>query len=116
MVPTQGFRRHGVANYDRHDAGICPQDHDCRRANLGAGCFGAGGDFEPANEPACRTQADLFDGEHGLAAGGHICQDIAVMQLGEIVERLGVEDMWAMRTTHAYTKHLLESSLQSAAG
>jgi len=53
---------------------------------------------------------------HDLAVVGHICQDIAVMQLGEIVETLGVEDMRAMRTTHPYTKHLLESSLQSAAG
>lgn len=53
---------------------------------------------------------------HDLAVVGHICHDIAVMQLGEIVETLGVEDMRAMRTTHPYTKHLLESSLQSAAG
>jgi len=53
---------------------------------------------------------------HDLAVVGHICHDIAVMQLGEIVETLGVEDMRAMRTTHPYTQHLLESSLQSAAG
>ncbi len=53
---------------------------------------------------------------HDLAVVGHICQDIAVMQLGEIVETLSVEDMRAMKTTHHYTKHLLESSLQSAAG
>ncbi len=53
---------------------------------------------------------------HDLAVVGHICHDIAVMQLGEIVETLGVEDMRAMRTSHPYTKHLLESSLQSAAG
>ncbi|NOR61952.1 MAG: ATP-binding cassette domain-containing protein [Rhodobacteraceae bacterium] len=53
---------------------------------------------------------------HDLAVVGHICHDIAVMQLGEIVETLGVEDMRAMRTQHSYTKHLLESSLQSAAG
>ncbi len=52
---------------------------------------------------------------HDLAVVGHICQDIAVMQLGEIVETLGVEDMRAMHTTHPYTRHLLESSLQSAA-
>ncbi len=53
---------------------------------------------------------------HDLAVVGHICQDIAVMQLGEIVETLGVEDMRAMKTSHPYTRHLLESSLQSAAG
>ncbi len=51
---------------------------------------------------------------HDLAVVGHICQDIAVMQLGEIVETLGVEDMRDMRTKHPYTKHLLESSLGAA--
>ena len=51
---------------------------------------------------------------HDLAVVGHICSDIAVMQLGEIVETLTVDDMRAMRTQHPYTKHLLESSLLSA--
>lgn len=51
---------------------------------------------------------------HDLAVVGHICSDIAVMQLGEIVETLSVEDMRAMRTQHPYTKHLLESSLLGA--
>jgi len=53
---------------------------------------------------------------HDLAVVGHICQDIAVMQLGEIVETLGVEDMRTMRTTHPYTQHLLESSLGATSG
>jgi peptide/nickel transport system ATP-binding protein len=53
---------------------------------------------------------------HDLAVVSHICQDIAVMQLGEIVETLGVEDMRAMRTKHPYTQHLLESSLGAASG
>jgi peptide/nickel transport system ATP-binding protein len=52
---------------------------------------------------------------HNLAVVGHICTDIAVMQLGEIVETLGVEDMRAMRTKHPYTRHLLESSLHGVA-
>lgn len=53
---------------------------------------------------------------HDLAVVGHICSDIAVMQLGEIVETLSIEDMRAMRTKHPYTKHLLESSLYGAEG
>lgn len=53
---------------------------------------------------------------HNLAVVGHLCANIAVMQLGEIVETLGVEDMRALRTSHPYTKHLLESSLQGVAG
>ncbi len=48
---------------------------------------------------------------HNLAVVGHICTDIAVMQLGKIVETLGVEQMRAGKTSHPYTKHLLESSL-----
>jgi peptide/nickel transport system ATP-binding protein len=48
---------------------------------------------------------------HDLAVVSHMCQRIAVMQEGEIVEIMSVEDMRAMRPTHAYTKHLLESSI-----
>lgn len=53
---------------------------------------------------------------HDLAVVGHICSDIAVMQLGEVVETLSVDDMRAMRTHHPYTKHLLESSLHGTEG
>lgn len=48
---------------------------------------------------------------HDLAVVSHVCTDIAVMQLGKIVEMLNVDDIRAMRTSHPYTKHLLESSL-----
>lgn len=48
---------------------------------------------------------------HDLAVVGHICTEIAVMQLGEIVETLSVENMRALKTNHPYTRHLLESSL-----
>jgi len=48
---------------------------------------------------------------HNLAVVGHICSDIAVMQLGEIVETLSVQQMRAQDTRHPYTRHLLESSL-----
>ena len=47
---------------------------------------------------------------HDLAVVGHICNQIAVMQQGEIVEVMSVEDMRAHKTSHPYTKHLLESS------
>jgi peptide/nickel transport system ATP-binding protein len=48
---------------------------------------------------------------HDLAVVSHICTDIAVMQLGKIVEILSVEDMRALKTSHPYTSHLLNSSL-----
>lgn len=48
---------------------------------------------------------------HDLAVVGHMCEQIAVMQSGEIVEVMTVEDMRAMKPKHAYTRHLLESSL-----
>jgi peptide/nickel transport system ATP-binding protein len=48
---------------------------------------------------------------HNLAVVGHMCEEIAVMQAGEIVEVLGVEEMRAMQATHPYTRHLLDASL-----
>ena len=48
---------------------------------------------------------------HDLAVVSHICTEIAVMQLGEIVEILSVDDMRALKTSHPYTAHLLHSSL-----
>jgi len=48
---------------------------------------------------------------HDLAVVGHMCERIAVMQNGEIVEVMSVEDMRAMKPVHAYTQQLLESSL-----
>ncbi len=47
---------------------------------------------------------------HNLAVVAHMCNEIAVMQAGEIVEVMGVEDMRAMTPQHPYTRHLLESS------
>ncbi len=47
---------------------------------------------------------------HDLAVVAHMCQSTAVMQNGEIVEMLTVEDMRAMRARHPYTCHLLESA------
>ena len=48
---------------------------------------------------------------HDLAVVSHMCERIAVMQNGEIVEVMSVEDMRAMQPKHSYTKHLLEASL-----
>jgi peptide/nickel transport system ATP-binding protein len=48
---------------------------------------------------------------HDLAVVGHMCERIAVMQEGEIVEVMSVEDMRAMQPKRDYTRHLLESSL-----
>ena len=48
---------------------------------------------------------------HNLAVVGHLCEKIAVMQNGEIVEMLAVEDMRQLKSTHPYTQHLLESSM-----
>jgi len=49
---------------------------------------------------------------HDLAVVGHMCSDIAVMNLGRIVELLNVEDLRALRAKHPYTKQLLEASVQ----
>ena len=48
---------------------------------------------------------------HNLAVVSHMCEEIAVMQNGEIVEVMGVEDMRALTPSHPYTKRLLEASM-----
>ncbi|MDQ2090161.1 ABC transporter ATP-binding protein [Marimonas arenosa] len=48
---------------------------------------------------------------HDLAVVGHMCERVAVMQDGEIVELLGVAEMRAMEVKHPYTRHLLEASV-----
>ena len=48
---------------------------------------------------------------HNLAVVSHMCERIAVMKNGEIVEVMTVQDMRAAKPKHAYTRHLLESAL-----
>jgi peptide/nickel transport system ATP-binding protein len=47
---------------------------------------------------------------HNLAVVAHMCDATAVMQNGEIVDILGVANMRALKASHPYTKHLLDSS------
>jgi len=49
---------------------------------------------------------------HDLAVVGHMCNRIAVMNNGEIVEILTVEDLRALKANHPYTRQLLEASVQ----
>ncbi len=48
---------------------------------------------------------------HNLAVVGHLCEHIAVMQNGVIVEVLPVEEMRQLKSSHPYTQNLLQSSL-----
>ncbi len=48
---------------------------------------------------------------HDLAVVGHLCQDIAVMNNGRIVELLDVERMRRAEPNHPYTRQLLDASL-----
>jgi peptide/nickel transport system ATP-binding protein len=48
---------------------------------------------------------------HNLAVVGHLCESVAVMQNGEIVETLSVEDLRNSHASHIYTQELLASSL-----
>ena len=49
---------------------------------------------------------------HDLAVVSHICNDLAVMNQGEIVEILDVNSLRSMQANHPYTKELLEASVQ----
>ena len=53
---------------------------------------------------------------HNLAVVSHMCEEIAVMQNGEIVEVMGVDDMRALNPAHPYTQHLLEASMGYKSG
>lgn len=48
---------------------------------------------------------------HNLAVVGHLCEQVAVMQNGELVETLEIDDLRALRAKEQYTKQLLQSSL-----
>jgi len=48
---------------------------------------------------------------HDLAVVSHMCNDMAVMNQGEIVENLDVESLRALKANHPYTRELLEASV-----
>ncbi len=48
---------------------------------------------------------------HDLSVVGHMCDQLAVMKDGEIVEIMDVAALRAMKATHPYSQHLLEASV-----
>lgn len=48
---------------------------------------------------------------HDLAVVGHMCSNLAVMNLGHIVEVLTIENMRTLTVEHPYTRQLLEASV-----
>jgi len=50
---------------------------------------------------------------HDLGVVGHLCERIAVMQAGRVVEVLPVDAMRRLDAREPYTRHLLESSINS---
>lgn len=51
---------------------------------------------------------------HDLGVVGHLCERIAVMKQGRIVELLDVETMRRLEASDPYTRQLLDSSIQSS--
>ena len=47
---------------------------------------------------------------HDLAVVAYLCQSLAVMQRGEIVEQLSVAQLVAGEATHPYTRGLIQWS------
>lgn len=50
---------------------------------------------------------------HDLGVIGHMCDRIAVMQHGQIVELMDVGQMRTLSAAHPYTQHLLDSSVRA---
>ncbi|WP_424965301.1 ABC transporter ATP-binding protein [Dinoroseobacter sp. S375] len=48
---------------------------------------------------------------HDLSVVGHMCDRLAVMKDGEIVEIMDVAALRAMKATHPYSQHLLRASI-----
>ena len=48
---------------------------------------------------------------HDLSVVGHMCEHLAVMKNGEIVEIMDVETLRAMRASHPYSQELLAASI-----
>ncbi|MEM9583764.1 MAG: ABC transporter ATP-binding protein [Pseudomonadota bacterium] len=48
---------------------------------------------------------------HDLSVVGHMCDRLAVMKNGEIVELMDVAALRAMKATHPYAQHLLQASI-----
>ncbi|GGX68120.1 ABC transporter ATP-binding protein [Tateyamaria omphalii] len=48
---------------------------------------------------------------HDLSVVGHMCDRLAVMKDGEIVEIMDVAALRAMQATHPYSQHLLQASV-----
>jgi oligopeptide/dipeptide ABC transporter ATP-binding protein len=66
---------------------------DLRRADLGARCFGAGADPQPAADLQRELAVAYLFITHNIAVVDYLAHDVAVMYLGRIVERGSAEEV-----------------------
>ena len=86
-VPPPVLRRPAPAARYRPGAGLAAEARDLRRAGLGARRRGAGPDTQPAPAPAARARPHLPVHLPRSGVIQHMCNEVAVMYTGRIVEQ-----------------------------
>ena len=106
-LPARDVRRHGAARDDRHRPRLRARAAHRRRADDGARRDHPGPDPRPhAHAPGRRPGAAIILITHDLGVVAEMCDRVAVMYAGEIVEQTDVRTLFS-DPRHPYTRGLI---------